>query len=97
MAYTPEWVEDEGTLSPSWDNGNVDTPTWGSQTGTSFDWTVRSDASAIGNYNRMVGATDIADGTGGVDFNNKFEIENSWAFTSDSPIAFYNTNRNDPV
>lgn len=75
---------------------SASTPTWSASTSTTLTWTAASGASNLGNFNLMVDADPLADGAGGVDFNNTFSIENPWEFTVSGPIAFTSTNRNDP-
>lgn len=74
------------------------TPSWTSSGSTVLTFTSPSDASALGNFNRMVDADPLLDATGGVDFANTFSSENPWVFTlAQLPISFRSSDRNDPA
>jgi hypothetical protein len=53
------------------------------------DWNETGTPSTLtGNWNRMVKADGLADGAGGVDFNNTFNVADFWVFTDYASVKF---------
>ena len=85
------------SFAESWtDATSSTTTTWSATTSATETWTTPSGASALGNLSRFIDADPLADGSGGVDFNNTFSSENPWVFTTYGSVSF-RSNREDPV
>lgn len=78
----------EALASPPWhEPDDASASAWGEVAGPS----------AIGNWNRFVGADPIRDEHGGIDFGDAFTLQNPFAITEHAPISFTSRNRENPT